>query len=143
MHDVCAPISLAVHEPSEVQRTGLEGALALWRDRGVSTVRVVEGAAAAEAAIQLRFEVAGRPFYGLYDDEASVVYVNSTIEDLRPLSIVIAHELGHAFGLEHIDAARRRSLMNPGNLVTPPTEEDRTELEALWGRCDWPGPDPR
>lgn len=145
MHDVCAPISLAVHAPSDVQRAGIEGALAMWRAHGVSTVSVVEAApgAARAAAIELRFEPAGRPFHGLYDDEASVVYINSTIEDPAPLAIVIAHELGHAFGLPHVEAALRRSLMNPGNFVTPPDEADRAEIEALWGRCDQAPSEPR
>ena len=143
MHDVCAPISLAVHEPSDAQRAGIEGALALWRDKGISTVRVVEGAAAEAAAIELWFEAAGRPFHGLYDDETSTVYVNSAIEDPRPLSIVIAHELGHAFGLPHVETGARRSLMNPGNWVTPPTEADRAAVEALWGYCERPVLAPR
>ena len=49
---------------------------------------------------------------------------------------VIAHELGHAFGLFHVPASERISLMNPGNLTTPPTTADQAALAALWGSCD-------
>ena len=85
--------------------------------------------------LRVRFEAASPPFHGLYDDETGIVYVNSAIEDLAPLSIVIAHELGHAFGLPHVEIAERDSLMNPGNLVIPPNDADRAAIEALWGRC--------
>lgn len=136
MHDVCAPISLAVNTPTDTQRAGIDGALALWRSHGVETVRIVaDGGAPGADMIELRFERAALPFHGLYDDETSVVYVNSAIDDPSPLAIVIAHELGHAFGLPHVAAAERDSLMNPGNLVTPPTLGDRAAIEALWGPC--------
>jgi hypothetical protein len=136
VHDVCAPISLAVQAPNDTQRAGIDGALGLWRSHGIGTVRVIaEGGAPGADMIELRFEPAALPFHGLYDDETSVVYVNSKIDDPGPLAIVIAPELGHAFGLPHVAFAERHSLMNPGNLVTPPTEADRAEIEALWGPC--------
>lgn len=130
-----------------MQRAGIEGALALWSGQGVTTVSLVEGGAAGGAeggaegappvaAIELRFEAAARAFHGLYDDEHGVVYINSGISDEHPLAIVIAHELGHAFGLPHIEKGERSSLMNPGNFVTPPNGADRAALEALWGRCE-------
>jgi hypothetical protein len=136
VHDVCAPIALTVGEPTDAQRAGIDGALALWRGEGVGTVSVIDGAAAGADAIQIRFEPAALPFHGLYDDETGTVYINSDIEDLTPLSIVIAHELGHSFGLPHVAASERPSLMNPGNFVTPPTDGDRAAIEALWGTCE-------
>jgi len=48
----------------------------------------------------------------------------------------VAHELGHAFGLVHVPQSERTSLMNPGNISTPPTVEDQAALAALWGTCE-------
>jgi len=141
VHDVCAPIALTVSGPTDAQRAGIDGALGLWREHGVGTLSVVDGVAAGPAAIELRFQEAALPFHGLYDDETGVVYINRAIEDLTPLAIVIAHELGHAFGLPHVPFAERSSLMNPGNFVTPPTDADRAAVEALWGRCGDPAPE--
>lgn len=133
-HDVCAPLSLAVPDATAAQLAGIDAALASWRTRGAARVSMNDPELAP--AIQLRFDEAARAFHGLYDDETSVVYINDAITDPAALAIVVAHELGHAFGLPHIAAAERRSLMNPGNLVTPPTEGDQRALEVLWGRCD-------
>ncbi len=144
MHDVCAPIALAVHQPSEAQAAGIEHAISMWRTHGVDTISMIDGGGAAgPGAIEVRFEAAALSFFGLYDDEAGVVYINSAIEQLSPLSIVIAHELGHAFGLPHVEVDERDSLMNPGNRVTPPTAEDQAAIEALWGRCGEAPPEPR
>lgn len=143
MHDVCAPIALAVTQPTEAQAAGIDGAIALWRAHGVRTISMIHGGTAGEGTIELRFEAAAPPFYGLYDDESGVVYINRAIEDLHPLSIVIAHELGHAFGLPHVELAERDSLMNPGNRVIPPNDADQAALEALWGRCEEAPPGPR
>lgn len=107
-----------------MQRAGIAGALDLWRQQGV----VIGG-----AEIPILFEPASQAFRGVYDDERGVIHINDGIDELAPLSIVIAHELGHAFGLEHV--TDRASLMNPGNLDQPPTDDDRLAVEALWGAC--------
>lgn len=83
--------------------------------------------------MEVRFDEAAPPFHGLYDDSEGVIYINRGIIDERTLSIVIAHELGHAFGLLHVDD--RESVMNPGNLDTPPNAADQAAIEALWGAC--------
>jgi len=130
-HDVCAPVAISAANADLAQLSGIAGAMALWAARGASTL-----ALATPSAIEVRFEPAAPAFHGQYDDQASVVYINRTIDDPAALSIVIAHELGHAFGLRHVDRSERASLMNPGNLATPPSDADRRELEALWGPCD-------
>jgi hypothetical protein len=135
-HDPCAALAITQVAPTAMQQGGVGDALALWRDHGV---RAFDRGDAVEApaagAIEIRFEDAAATFHGLYDPSASRVLINRTIADRDALAIVVAHELGHAFGLVHVDAATRTSLMNPGNLVTPPTDADQRALEALWGAC--------
>ena len=91
---------------------GVSEALALWG---------LESAPGAPEIV-ITFEDAAPSFHGLYDDEAGMIYVNSRLTDPAARAIVIAHELGHAFGLPHIDV--RTSVMNRGNLSTTPTLDD-------------------
>ena len=147
-HDPCATLAITAVTPTAAQRVALDDALALWRGRGVLAFdrAVPEGADAPEAAgvapgptpgatIEIRFDDAAPAFHGIYDPAADRVLINRGITDRAALAIVIAHELGHAFGLVHIAATARVSLMNPGNVVTPPTDGDQRALEALWGAC--------
>ena len=126
-HDPCGGVTLG-GVTDDAQIAGLDGAIALWAERGVALARVGDA-----PMISLQFEQAAGAFHGVYDDEHGIIYVNRDLTDPSQLAIVIAHELGHAFGLVHV--SDRVSLMNPGNLVTPPTIEDQGALEALWGAC--------
>ncbi len=129
-HDACAPLSLVADAPTELQSAALQGGQDLWIDRGAPALGRRAG-----ATLEVRFESASPAIRGLYDDHEGVIYINSELTDPRVLSIVIAHELGHAFGLVHVPASDRASLMNPGNTSTPPTADDQAEIEALWGTC--------
>ena len=133
-HDACAPLTVTASAPTEAQTTAMHGAIALWREHGAPSLVPPGGDPRALApAIEIRFEDAAPPFFGLYDDERGVIYINQQITDPAALTILIAHELGHAFGLEHVTG--RTSLMNPGNYAQPPTAEDEAALAALWGSC--------
>jgi hypothetical protein len=127
-HDACAPLALVSAEATTVQREGIADAEALWRDRGAPALGLRAG-----STLDVVFQDAASNFYGLYDDEFGVIYINQQITIRSTLAIVVAHELGHAFGLPHI--TDRVSVMNPGNLSTPPTEDDQRALAALWGNC--------
>ena len=127
-HDPCSNVTLG-SSANASQMAGIDGAIGLWGGRGIPLARVAE-----LPAIEIVFERASEAFRGLYDDETGVIHINDGLTELAPLSIVIAHELGHAFGLPHITG--RASVMNSGNLVTPPNEEDLAALEALWGQCE-------
>jgi hypothetical protein len=148
--DPCTALAISAPAATEVERDGIADALALWRGRGVSAFdRVAPGTtidaapgtpqptsdAPPAAAIEIRFSAAAAAFHGIYDPASASVLINRELVDRRALAIVIAHELGHVFGLAHIAAAARLSVMNPGNLATPPTEADQRALEALWGAC--------
>ncbi len=131
-HDPCSGVTLEGAGANASQRAGIAGAIQLWADRGVALTGV------APTTIDIVFEEASEAFRGVYDDERGVIHVNSGIDELSPMSIVIAHELGHAFGLGHV--SNRPSVMNPANLTLAPTQDDRTAVEALWGACA-PAPD--
>ena len=128
-HDACAPLALVSDGATDMQRVGMTDGQALWRDRGAPSVGL-----RADTTVPVVFEEAADAFHGLYDDTSGVIYINTAISDPKVLSIVIAHELGHAFGLPHVTG--RDSVMNPGNLSVAPNEQDAAALEALWGRCE-------
>lgn len=106
----------------------------MWRD--LANAQLLMSEAPETASLRLRFRVAASAFFGLYDDEMGEVIVNRRLSDREQRAITIAHELGHAMGLEHVDRETRRSVMNPANLDVLPTEEDRAALAALWGPCE-------
>lgn len=127
-HDACAPLALVSTTATELQLGGIEAAQRLWRERGAPALGLRAG-----STLEVRFEKSAGAFFGLYDDEHGVIYINSTIANKDALAVVIAHELGHAFGLPHV--TDRTSVMNPGNLQTVPNESDQRALAALWGDC--------
>jgi hypothetical protein len=127
-HDACAPLALVSTTASTQQLTGIQAAETLWRDRGAPALGLRAG-----ATLEVRFESASGAFHGLYDDDQGVIFINTQIADDTTLAIVIAHELGHAFGLVHV--TDRDSVMNPGNLTITPTLDDQAELARLWGAC--------
>lgn len=128
-HDACAPLALVSMNASDAQHVGMTDAQALWRDRGAPSLGLRAG-----STLEVRFDDAAAAFRGHYDDETSVIFINNQIQDNDVLAVVIAHELGHAFGLQHITG--RESVMNPGNLRITPNAEDQRAIEALWGACD-------
>jgi hypothetical protein len=106
----------------------------MWRDHGAPGL--VDGAGpAATSQIGLRWQRAAPFFRGFYDDGAGVIYINTMLADPQTIGVVIAHELGHAFGLQHVAPEVRASVMNPGNTTVPPNDGDRATLEAMWGSC--------
>jgi hypothetical protein len=128
-HDPCAPLALVSANATDVQQAGMQNAQELWRDHGAPSLGLRAG-----ATIEVTFDDAAPAFHGLYDDEAGMIYVNRTLIAEPALSIVIAHELGHAFGLQHVTG--RDSVMSPGNLTIVPNDGDREALRALWGTCN-------
>jgi predicted Zn-dependent protease len=113
---------------STAQLDGMAAGQALWQARGAQGLGLRAG-----ATLEVRFRDAAFAYHGLYDDEEGVIYINTSLTE-PSLEIVIAHELGHAFGLFHV--TDRPSVMSPGNLTTPPTDRDQRALAELWGTCE-------
>ena len=123
--DPCHPPRIASDAAATpLQTAGIADATALW-----------QLGPTGDGDLEVRFQTAADAFHGLYDDQAGVIYINDHLTDPTELAIVIAHELGHAFGLHHVSTDVRASVMNPGNLVVTPTDADRRALTALWGVC--------
>lgn len=128
-HDACAPLALVTTRATEAQHVGMDDAQELWRNYGAPALGLRAG-----STLEVRFNDAAAAFHGHYDDETSVIFINNQLTDDKALAVVIAHELGHAFGLQHI--TDRPSVMNPGNLRIAPNAEDQRAIEAIWCRCD-------
>jgi hypothetical protein len=136
LFDPCTPNGVVGPTASAEQQLAIERALGLWEAIGVDGL-VLGG----DAAITVEFRDAAASIYGFYDDEDATVYVNAGLADPAQRAITIAHELGHAMGLVHVDRAVRPSVMNPGNLTVAPAAGDVDALVAIWGACsDAPAP---
>ena len=137
LYDPCGPVAL-VTDPglTDAQSAGLAAGLALWNARA-NTRLAIGGAGADDPAaggLPIHFQDAAPPFHGLYDAPRGQVFINTDLSG-EALAVTIAHEVGHAFGLVHISADQRSSVMNPNNLVVEPTPEDVDTLAMRWGVC--------
>jgi Metallo-peptidase family M12 len=130
--DPCSTVTLVVNESGTEQLGSLDDAIAMWSTHGVAGISRQLG---GDAAIALQVSAGGSAFFGAYDPEAHTIVINETLTDRTQRAIVIAHELGHAFGLVHVSIDERISVMNPGNLTAAPDPGDAGALAALWGAC--------
>ncbi len=133
LHDPCAPLRVAAAaDASAEERDGIERALSLWNG-ALGTHLSTNAADASE--LPVRFQDAAPVFHGLYDDQRGIVFINRDLVDAHERAVTVAHELGHAFGLPHVPAETRASVMNPNNLAVEPTPADVAAIESLWGPC--------
>jgi Zn-dependent peptidase ImmA (M78 family) len=121
---------VAAPTASADQQASIDDAIAMWRARGVTGLEIGD-----LPTVTIAFRDAADAVHGFYDDTSATVYVNLRLEDRAQRAITIAHELGHAFGLLHIAATLRPSVMNSGNVTISPTAQDEAELATLWGAC--------
>ncbi len=134
--DPCAPVTLTPDATaSAVELGGIAAAAALWnQDAGSALAMVAPAGTDGGPSLPIHFQNAAAPIHGLYDAPDGQVFINDDLSGAE-LSITIAHEIGHSFGLVHIPPDVRPSLMNPGNLTVSITPADVTTLAGLWGRC--------
>lgn len=138
--DPCGAAVVADGQVSPDELAAIDAALAMWNASG--ELGIVRLDADPNSAVRVRFEAAATPFRGLYDAERGMVWINREISDPEARAVIIAHELGHAFGLSHVAVADRASVMNPGTAAVPPTDADLALLRALWGDCREARPSP-
>ncbi|MFH0902427.1 MAG: hypothetical protein V2A73_17490 [Pseudomonadota bacterium] len=132
--DPCQPLSVVASPETAVEeRLSVADALAMWNDTAKTSL--VDEELPDANVIPVFFQDAAPAFYGLYDDQHGTIFINRRLQDRRPRSITIAHELGHAFGLFHVAKDDRLSVMNNGNLDILPTDDDVQALAEIWGAC--------
>ncbi len=130
--DPCAPLLLAAQAGANDDELGsIRSAAAMWDTRvgAQLTCEIADGV----PTLPISFEKASPIFYGIYRDERGDIVINTEIHDDTARAVVIAHEIGHAFGLPHIEG--RDSVMNPANTTVAPNAEDAAALAARWGQC--------
>jgi len=139
--DPCSPLQIALSSSvTDAERAGVDAAIAAWNARLPTQI-----AASADEALYrqtpraddvLPIEFATK--FGLraaYFDKTGVIIVSSELLAPEEFGVAIAHEMGHAFGLPHVDPSVRPSVMNVGNTTLAPTVEDATEVATLWPSC--------
>lgn len=138
-YDPCIAQVVAEGSSSDDEIAGLDAALALWNERGGFRLSRAASASATASdepsSLIVRFEDEFGAFRGYYHDEIGEIIVNRRLSG-HARTVTIAHEIGHAFGLWHLESSVRRSVMNPGNTTIEPLPHDVEDVRALWGRCD-------
>lgn len=134
VYNPCEPLNIEVAGRADAdQLASVDEALAMWNE--VAPVALSRQPVDGAATISVRFESGAPMIHGYYEDETGEVIVNRSLSDGHARAITVAHELGHAFGLRHVAAKKRRSLMNSGNLDTGLTSADADALLLRWNDC--------
>lgn len=129
--DPCSPIQLTIVDATTQEAAAVEEAVTMWQSVTPTGLVVAAEATNEQPVLPVRFEAAAPMFYGIYRDERGDIVINHSLE--YGYGVVIAHELGHAMGLDHISG--RTSVMNEANRDAPPNAEDAALLQSLWGSC--------
>jgi hypothetical protein len=137
--DACRPLTLLVDEDaSAAQMLGVRAAAQLWNGLASTRLEIAAGSGSVvegTPVLPVHFRRAAEPSHGFYDPYAGEVLINKDLTD-HALAVVVAHEVGHAFGLTH--RSDRPSVMAPANLHIEPNADDVNALAELWGACAAP-----
>lgn len=132
VYDPCEGIDIRTPDGTRPEElAAIDAAIEYWN--AVSNVKISQSFSPPDQTLDVSFEDAALMFRGVYEDELGDVYVNRRLSNPKDMAITIAHELGHALGLPHINS--RDSVMNEGNLEFEPLELDVAALADLWGPC--------
>lgn len=131
--DACAPLVIVpADDATAEERESVAVAIAMWNDRA-GTALTLEDLAGAPRLPVLFEDTAW--YWGRYDDRAPRIWLSRRVTDGQARAVVLAHELGHAFDLYHVDPDDRVSVMNKGNTEVEPTLGDVEALFKVWGNC--------
>ena len=138
--DPCSPLTIAVRfdasdaETSDAELQSVDAAIASWAQVLPTEISLVRDEGNSEG-LKIAFE-SGDSFYrAIYFDRRGEILVNRNSLSLDEMPLAIAHELGHAFGLLHVSAEVRPSVMNVGNLDVVPNNDDASGVRDVWDAC--------
>jgi hypothetical protein len=136
--DPCQPL-LLMPDPgaTSAERDGIAAGAALWNAIVGAQLTVAGADALPDPSLPIHFQTAAAAFHGFYDASNGQVFINTDLGG-NAQAVTIAHEIGHAFGLAHVPAGQRASVMNPGNLNIEPNADDAGTLALRWGACREP-----
>ncbi len=128
--DPCQPVAVALDVGGTAnQQTGARAAIGWWLATAGARLSM-DGPSGV--ALPVHFQPAAAPSHGFFDPARGEIFVNDDLSG-DALAVVVAHELGHAFGLVHVTG--RASVMNAGNVDVAPNVGDAADLSAVWGTC--------
>lgn len=130
--DPCSAITLEPTNANEEELQSIHDAVSMWNELGADLAVDSDEETSSDAVIPIEFEDAAPMFRGIYRDEIGDVVINRSLSDRDKRAVVIAHELGHAFGLVHVD---HESVMMSGNVDLVPGSVDVAALAELWPEC--------
>lgn len=134
-YDPCSPLTLAVEDGlGDAERRGVEDAIAVWTQVVPARITIGSGTRAPDV-LPVRFEPGDTFYRAIYWDAFGEIAISRDRLAPEHYGIALAHEMGHAFGLHHVEPSERISVMNVGNLEQGPTEDDAAGIAALWPSC--------
>lgn len=133
--DPCSPLTIVARfDTLDDELQSVDAAIASWTQVLPTRISLARDEENSEG-LKIAFE-SGDSFYrAIYFDRRGEILINRGALTLEEMPLAIAHELGHAFGLLHVSAEERLSVMNVGNIDVVPNRDDASSVSAVWDAC--------